>query len=73
MIAGIVGVETDLGQGQHFQGRVPDLPGQGQRAAGIAGRLGSPAHQPQDRRPVGQGGGQRRDGGRPATASRTAV
>ena len=65
MIAGIIGVETELDQGQHLPGRVPDLPGQRQRTAGIAGRLGGPAHQPQYRRPAGQGGGQR-PGRRPA-------
>jgi hypothetical protein len=44
----------------HLLDRVSDLPGQDQRAAGIAGRLGGPAHQPQYRRPAGQRGGQHR-------------
>ena len=48
VIAGVIGVETELGQGQQLPDRVRDLPGQHQRAAAVAGRLGSPAHQPQD-------------------------
>jgi len=59
MIVGILGTETELDQGPQLPDRVPDLPGQRQRTAGIAGRLGSPAHQPQDPRPAGQGRGQR--------------
>jgi hypothetical protein len=43
VIAGVIGFEAELGQGQQLPGRVPDLLGQGQRAAGVAGRLGGPA------------------------------
>jgi hypothetical protein len=59
VIAGAMGVEAELVQGQQLPGRVSDFPGQRQRAAAVVGRLGSPAHQPQDPRPAGQDGGQR--------------
>ena len=29
MVAGVLGAEAELDQGQHFRGRVSDLPGQG--------------------------------------------
>ena len=65
MVTGIIGAEAELDQGLQLPDWVADLPGQGQRTAGIVGRLGSPAHQPQDPRPAGQGVSQRR-GRRPA-------
>jgi len=48
VIAGVISGEAELGQGQQLPGRVPDLPGQGQRPAGLVGCLGGPVHEPQD-------------------------
>ena len=59
VIAGIMGVETEVDEGQQLSGRIADLPGQGPRAASLNGGLGSPAHQAQYSRPAGQSDSQR--------------
>jgi hypothetical protein len=39
----LIGAVTEGDQVQQLPGRIPDLPGQGQRTAGLAGRLGGPS------------------------------
>ena len=73
VIAGVIGGEAELGQGQQLPGRVPDLPGQDQRAAASpAASAVRPMSRKTDDRPA-RAEASARDGGRPAAASRAAV